>query len=258
MIEAIARIENRIQQIRALIEPELSSAEKIARWNANSGLSSPSSVSKEEFGTQLQSQLIQNNDGIQPLRKSLPPDVSAKMGISPQVLSSSSDVEPSKLAPVTMPLASRVRQDVSAEAIKLDPDEAARRERYLPIIREAAAQTGLPEVLIGAVIQAESSYKPGTVSSAGAKGLMQLMPENEEQFGVRNVFDPRENIMAGSKHLREYVDRFGTLEKALAAFNAGPSRVVRYGGIPPFRETQDYVRRITGMLRQAGAIQDAG
>jgi soluble lytic murein transglycosylase-like protein len=258
MIEAIARIENRIQQIRALIEPELSSSEKIARWNANSGLSSPSSVSKEEFGTQLQSQLIQNNDGIQPLRKSLPPDVSAKMGISPQVLSSSSDVEPSKLAPVTMPLASRVRQDVSAEAIKLDPDEAARRERYLPIIREAAAQTGLPEVLIGAVIQAESSYKPGTVSSAGAKGLMQLMPENEEQFGVRNVFDPRENIMAGSKHLREYVDRFGTLEKALAAFNAGPSRVVRYGGIPPFRETQDYVRRITGMLRQAGAIQDAG
>lgn len=263
MTEAIRRIETRIQQIRSLVDPPVQPSTKMASPGENSTLTSRMDLSKEEFGTQFEEQLGRQphctpagfSGGLTPLRKSLPPDVAAKMGISRRELAQSA-AEPRSLSPVTLPLATRVRQDISAEAIRLDPDEAVRRERYLPFIREASAQTGLPEVLIGAVIQAESSYKPGTVSSAGAKGLMQLMPENEEQFGVRNVFDPRENILAGSKHLREYVDRFGTLEKALAAFNAGPSRVVRYGGIPPFRETQDYVHRITGMLRQAGAIQD--
>lgn len=257
MTEAIAQIENRIRQIRALVDPPTRAPEKINTKSPDSLLTSTTELSKEEFGTQLHQQIgrqsscgVPNFNGITPLRKSLPPDVAAKMGISRSELASSVS------APVTLPLASRVRQDISVESLKLDPDEAARRARYLPYIREASAQTGLPEVLIGAVIQAESSYKPETVSSAGAKGLMQLMPENEEEFGVKNVFDPRENILAGSKHLRQYVDRFGTLEKALAAFNAGPSRVVRYGGVPPYRETQDYVRRITGMLRQAGAIQD--
>ncbi|WP_394795148.1 lytic transglycosylase domain-containing protein [Armatimonas sp.] len=263
MTDAIQRIESRIQQIRALVDPPAQPLVKTTRPGENLTLTSQMDPSKEEFGTEFSAQLGRQPNcapsdfpgGLTPLRKLLPPDVAAKMGISRRELSQSG-FEPRSLAPVTLPLATRVRQDVSAAAIRLDPDEAMRRERYLPIIREAAAQTGLPEVLIGAVIQAESSFKPGTVSSAGAKGLMQLMPENEAQFGVRNVFDPHENIIAGSKHLREYVDRFGTLEKALAAFNAGPSRVVRYGGIPPFRETQDYVRRITGMLRQAGALQE--
>ena len=185
MTDGIRQIESRIQQIRSLVDPPAAPPVKLSPPSQNSSFLSPVDVSKEEFGTQLQEQLRQphcaNVDGITPLRKSLPPDVAAKMGISPREIQKSVS-ESGASTPITLPLASRVRQDVSAEAIRLDPDEAVRRAKYLPFIREASAQTGLPEVLIGAVIQAESSYKPETVSSAGQKGSCSSCPRTRSSL----------------------------------------------------------------------------
>ncbi|MGV3466743.1 MAG: lytic transglycosylase domain-containing protein [Heyndrickxia sp.] len=117
------------------------------------------------------------------------------------------------------------------------------------IIKNAASKYDLPEQLIKSVIQQESSFNPEAVSSSGASGLMQLMPATAKSLGVTNVFDPTENIDAGSKYLRNMLDRFGgDIELALAAYNAGPSNVERYNGVPPFKETQNYVKRITSQL----------
>ena len=111
-------------------------------------------------------------------------------------------------------------------------------------ISRAALQTGLSEALIRAVIRAESNFKPQAVSPKGAKGLMQLMPALARRYGVKNPFDPAANIMAGSSYLKELKDRFGSLEKTLAAYNAGPSRVEEYDGPPPFAETRKYIARV--------------
>ncbi|MEA3332042.1 MAG: transglycosylase SLT domain-containing protein [Pseudomonadota bacterium] len=112
------------------------------------------------------------------------------------------------------------------------------------LISRAAKQTGLAEALIRAVIKAESNFNPRAVSPKGAKGLMQLMPALARHYGVKDAFDPVANIMAGSSYLKELQDRFGTLEKTLAAYNAGPSRVEEYGGPPPFAETRKYIARV--------------
>ena len=112
------------------------------------------------------------------------------------------------------------------------------------LISRAAKQTGLDSTLIRAVIKTESNFNPRAVSSKGAKGLMQLMPALARYYGVKDPFDPVANIMAGSSYLKDLQNRFGTLEKTLAAFNAGPSRVEEYGGPPPFTETQKYITRV--------------
>ncbi|MEA1921210.1 MAG: transglycosylase SLT domain-containing protein [Pseudomonadota bacterium] len=112
------------------------------------------------------------------------------------------------------------------------------------LIRRAAKQTGLNPALIRAVIKVESSFNPRAVSLKGAKGLMQLMPVLACHYGVKDAFDPAANIMAGSSYLKDLQDRFGTLEKTLAAYNAGPSRVEKYNGPPPFAETQKYISQV--------------
>jgi Transglycosylase SLT domain/Domain of unknown function (DUF4124) len=123
---------------------------------------------------------------------------------------------------------------------------AHRGERFDPIIREHAANQGLSENLVRAVIQVESAFNPRAVSSKGAMGLMQLMPAVATEFGVLNPFDPADNIRAGVAYLRRLLDRYdGRIELALAAYNAGPAAVDKYGEqVPPYRETRDYVRRI--------------
>jgi hypothetical protein len=116
---------------------------------------------------------------------------------------------------------------------------------YVHEITAAANRYGIPERLVRAVIRAESGYNPRAVSRKGAQGLMQLMPATASTLGVRNSFDPRENIDGGVRHLRGLIDRFpGNLPMAIAAYNAGEKAVITYGGIPPYPETQDYVVKV--------------
>jgi hypothetical protein len=126
---------------------------------------------------------------------------------------------------------------------------------YAREIREAAARYGLEESLIKAVIRVESGFNSRAVSSKGARGLMQLMPGTASMLGVRDSFDPRQNIDGGVRHLRGLIDRFGNdLKLALAAYNAGEQAVVTHGGIPPYRETRDYVTRILGLFAPSPAV----
>lgn len=112
-------------------------------------------------------------------------------------------------------------------------------------IASASAQYELDPNLIRAVIRAESSYNPNAVSSAGAMGLMQLMPVTANGLGVTDPFDIHQNVHGGARYLRQMLDRFDNdLELALAAYNAGAGNVERFGGIPPFRETQNYIPRV--------------
>ncbi len=114
------------------------------------------------------------------------------------------------------------------------------------LVAEAAAQNGLDPCLILSIMRAESAFNRTAVSVKGASGLMQLMPETATRFGVKNIFDPRENVLGGSRYLRWLLDRFsGDVRLALAGYNAGEGSVEFYGyRIPPFLETQNYVRTI--------------
>jgi soluble lytic murein transglycosylase-like protein len=122
---------------------------------------------------------------------------------------------------------------------------------YDELIKEAATRHKLPESLIRAVIMAESAFDPLAVSGAGAQGLMQLMPALSKELGVANAFDPRENIMAGAEYLSSLLEaQKGNVALALASYNAGPGNVKRYKGIPPFKETRTYVKKIMGLVEQ--------
>lgn len=131
------------------------------------------------------------------------------------------------------------------------PRQTADYGTYSQEIAEAAARYAVPERLIWAVIRVESGFDPRAVSSSGARGLMQLMPETAAILGVRDPFNPRENIHAGARHLRGLMERFRyDLPLALAAYNAGERPVTSYRGIPPYPETREYVARV---LRYYGA-----
>ncbi len=118
---------------------------------------------------------------------------------------------------------------------------------YGEIIAALSEAHGIDPMLVRALIQVESGYKPRARSRKGAVGLMQLMPQTVRDYNVRNPFDPRSNIEAGVKHLKTLIDKFGVTELALAAYNAGPAAVERFKGIPPYRETRNYVSRILAL-----------
>ncbi|MFQ3545121.1 lytic transglycosylase domain-containing protein [Halobacillus rhizosphaerae] len=114
-------------------------------------------------------------------------------------------------------------------------------------IKDASNKYGVNEQLIRSVVNAESSFNPKAVSHAGAQGLMQLMPDTARGLGVSDPLDPEQNVMGGTKYLRQMLDRYNGDEKlALAAYNAGAGNVDKYGGVPPFKETQQYVKKILG------------
>jgi len=124
-----------------------------------------------------------------------------------------------------------------------------------PLFQAAGQKFGLPPALLKAVAQVESGLNPRAVSSAGAQGLMQLMPATASSLGVRNALDPAENIYAGARYLRSLLDRFhGDIRLALAAYNAGPGAVAKYGGVPPFKETQNYLQRVLATLKETAPL----
>lgn len=126
------------------------------------------------------------------------------------------------------------------------PSYSRNKNAFDHIIQQAAQQHGVSEGLIKAVMHTESGFNVNARSPVGAQGLMQLMPATARRFNVSNAYDPHENIMAGAKYLAWLLKRFnGNTTLALAGYNAGEGNVTKYGGVPPFRETQDYVRRVT-------------
>ena len=130
---------------------------------------------------------------------------------------------------------------------KINP---GRENRYDEIIRRASEKHGVDFFLIKSVIKAESLFDPKAVSSAGAKGLMQLMPDTATEVGVNNVFDAEQNIMGGTKYLKKLMKRFkNNAKSAVAGYNAGPAAVVYYDGVPPFDETMNYVDKIHGFYK---------
>jgi len=122
---------------------------------------------------------------------------------------------------------------------------------YDDVIAEAARKNDLSFHLLKALIHVESYFNPNAISRKGALGLMQIMPENLKTLKVQHPFDPRENIMGGASYLKAMIQRFdGKLELALAAYNAGPTTVEKYSDIPPFRETQEYVKKVLALYQR--------
>jgi soluble lytic murein transglycosylase-like protein len=144
----------------------------------------------------------------------------------------------------------------AAAAAELPPGcEPLSWESAQPLVRAAAKRNALSPDLLRAVVLQESGWNPCAISTKGAQGLMQLMPATASWLGVADPFDPEESLDAGSRYLRHLLDRYaGDVTKALGAYNAGPGAVDRYGGVPPFPETQNYVQRILA----APARQNSG
>jgi len=132
-----------------------------------------------------------------------------------------------------------------AEPSSWSAAQVAAPSRFDDLIGAAASEHGLDPKFLKSVMLFESGFNPKAVSRKGARGLMQLMPQTAKQHGVRNIHDPQQNVQAGAKHLAYLLDLYGgDLVKTLAAYNAGEAAVERYGGVPPYEETQDYVRNI--------------
>src|ERR1700687_5676071 len=129
--------------------------------------------------------------------------------------------------------------------VPVAPGALAQNTQFGQFIRSAATRFHVDADLISSVIAAESNFNPKAVSRKNARGLMQLLPETAAKLGVQNIFDPRENIDAGTRYLSTLLQRYGNdLTLALAAYNAGPERVQQYGRVPPYAETLSYVRRV--------------
>jgi soluble lytic murein transglycosylase len=120
---------------------------------------------------------------------------------------------------------------------------------YDGLIGLTARENQVQPALVKAVIAAESNFDPGAISRKGAQGLMQLMPETAERLGIDNPLQPIDNVRGGTRYLRQMLDRYGEVSLAIAAYNAGPTAVDRYRGVPPYPETQDYVNRVLTYYR---------
>ncbi len=138
------------------------------------------------------------------------------------------------------------RRVSSLEARKTNVDSSSEATPFEDLIKEYAQKYQIDHCLAKKLIEVESNFNPDAVSPRGAMGLMQLMPQTCQDLGVKDPFDERENLEGGMKYLRGLLNQFGSLPLALAAYNAGPSRVKEYGDIPPFPETQRFVKKVIG------------
>jgi len=153
------------------------------------------------------------------------------------------NVEPAKKRSI------QVDEGAPVEGISPSGSAMARLDKYESIIRDASQEYGVPVKLIKSIILTESAAIETAKSSANAKGLMQLIDPTARAMGVKNSWDPRQNIFGGTKYISMMLDRYdGNLKLALAAYNAGPGNVDKYNGIPPFKETQNYVVRVMGYM----------
>ena len=153
---------------------------------------------------------------------------------------------PSRQMQAINPDANKIRSTVSPRRVAAVNSILTQYGRH---IDEAAKVNSLDPTLIASVIRAESNGDPRAVSKAGAKGLMQLMDSTAAQYNVERVFEPRENIHAGARYLKDLMDRFGDMRLALAAYNAGPGNVIKHNGVPPFKETRNYVDNVLDTLK---------
>ena len=151
-------------------------------------------------------------------------------------------------------IASRTTQGLSAESTEMSAAEQANREKIEQMIREVSDRYRVDPALVRAVIQTESNWNSSAISRKGARGLMQLVPGTAQQLGVNNAFDPKQNLDGGVRYLHSLLERYnGDLDKALAAYNAGPSAVDRAGGVPRYRETREYVQKVTDSYFRPGS-----
>ncbi|WP_022669826.1 transglycosylase SLT domain-containing protein [Hippea alviniae] len=137
---------------------------------------------------------------------------------------------------------------IKSEKFKPLKEKTEKMELIKKAVDEASKRYHIPKKLIFSIIKAESSFNPKAISKAGAVGLMQLMPQTALEMGVKNIWDIRENILGGAKYLSKLINEFKDYKKAIAAYNAGPGNVKKYNGIPPFRETQNYVKKVLAYL----------
>jgi soluble lytic murein transglycosylase-like protein len=141
----------------------------------------------------------------------------------------------------------QIVRDTDGNSVEVNRTE----KRYLKMILEIATHYGVDPLLIAAMVKAESSYNPRAVSPTGAAGLMQLMPDTADELGVADSFDPEDNLHAGIRYTKKMLKRYsGDIELALAAYNAGMGMVQTYGGVPPFQETRQYIKRVKTYYRQ--------
>lgn len=143
---------------------------------------------------------------------------------------------------------------VQPVAYKTRTGQTVTRDEMREMARDAAERHQVDPALVHAIITAESDWNPSAISNKGAQGLMQLMPSTANELGVRDAFDPRQNIEGGVKHLRGLLERYdGDLDRTLAAYNAGGGAVDRSGGVPNYRETRNYVQKIQDAYFQSGS-----
>lgn len=182
-----------------------------------------------------------------------------------ELLWQKTSVEPNMVvSSISMGNRKLIINDPNLGTTKLSKRALANRERFSSFIEQTATKVRLQPELLHAVILAESSYNPEAVSKAGAQGLMQLIPATAQRYGVQDSFDPLQNIEGGARYLKDLLVMFNfDLKLALAGYNAGENAVIRYGyQIPPYAETQDYVKKVLGFyqesrLRSSSLLQTA-
>jgi soluble lytic murein transglycosylase-like protein len=152
-----------------------------------------------------------------------------------------------------------IRQRPATASVAAAAPSAPLSQTLAETVGRIARENQIPSQLVHSVIQVESNYDPDAVSPKGAQGLMQLIPSTARRFGVSNVFDPADNIQGGARYLKYLLGIYkGDQSLALAAYNAGEGAVSRYGGVPPFPETQDYVAKVRRRLAATPASPETG